>query len=211
MPLDEPLLIIETQPVVECEAEVLDGLERTHPQQLLLERANEPLGDTIAFWGAHERGTRHDAQESEFRLKIVTHILTAVIMPHLHARRTAGRERAELLTHALTNRLQRLEAGGAPRRMDADPFEGAMINADEDRDQSILLRHRAGRIGAPHLIRTLGRDRPVVDPRSHDVGHPSGRQEMSLPHEPEDTRFGRANALRSQARPHFAVPFAEKG
>lgn len=50
MPLDEPLLIIETQPVVEGEAELLhDWLERAHPQELLLERANEPLRHSIAF------------------------------------------------------------------------------------------------------------------------------------------------------------------
>ena len=58
MPLDEPLLIIEAQPVVEGEPEVLHGLECAHPQQLLFERPNEPLRHPVAFWGAHERRTR---------------------------------------------------------------------------------------------------------------------------------------------------------
>jgi len=57
MPLNEPLLIIEPQPVVEGTAEVLHGLECAHPQQLLLERPNEPLRDAVAFRGAHERRT----------------------------------------------------------------------------------------------------------------------------------------------------------
>lgn len=34
-----------------------------------------------------------------------------------------------------------------------------MIYGDEDRDGTVLPRHRAGRIGAPHLIQALGRDR----------------------------------------------------
>jgi hypothetical protein len=162
MPLDEPRLIIETQPIVEGAAEVLHGLERMHPQPLLLERPNEPLRDPVAFRGAYECRARRHPEKPEFGLEVLAHRLTAVIMPHLHARRTAGRERAELLTHALTNRFQGLEARGAPRRMDADPFEGAMIHADEDRDGPVLPRHRAGRIGAPHLIRALGRDPAVV-------------------------------------------------
>ena len=36
MPLNQPLFIIEPQPVVEREPEVLDGLKRAHPQHLLL-------------------------------------------------------------------------------------------------------------------------------------------------------------------------------
>ncbi len=91
-----------------------------------------------------------------------------------------------------------------------DPFERTMIDADEDRDGSVLHRHRAGRIGAPHLIRTLGGDRAILDPRPHDVRHPAGSQEIGLPHEPEYPRCGCANVLRPQTRPDFAVPLSEK-
>lgn len=40
-----------------------------------------------------------------------------------------------------------------------------MIEAEEDRDESVLHRQCAGRISASHLIRTCGRDRPLVGPR----------------------------------------------
>lgn len=75
MPLDEPLFIIETQPVMESETKILHGLERAHPQELLLERANEPLRHSIAFRGTDKRRTRHDPEKPEFSLEIVTHIL----------------------------------------------------------------------------------------------------------------------------------------
>jgi len=126
MPLNEPLLGIEAQPVVERLAEVLHGLERAHPQELLLERPNEPFRDPIAFRSAHECWTRRHPQKSAFGLEIIAHILTAMIMSHLQARGDAGRDRPKLLTHPLANRFQGLEAGGPLRRMDADPFERTM-------------------------------------------------------------------------------------
>ena len=183
MPLDEPRLIIETQPIVEGAAEVLHGRERMHPQPLLLERPNEPLRDPVAFRGAYKCRARRHPEKPEFGLKVLRSETdcrdhAAPARPSHCRPRTCS----ELLTRALTNRFQGLEARGAPRRMDADPFEGAMVHADEDRDGPVLPRHRAGRIGAPHLIRALGRDPAVVGPRIQDALGPAGRQEASLPH-----------------------------
>jgi hypothetical protein len=124
---------------------------------------------------------------------------------HNHAA-PARRDGAELLAHVLANQLQRLEAGWRSRRMDADPFEGAMIDADEDGHGTFLQRHGAGRIGPPHLIRACRRgpvaprravpdwapkDRPATSAAAHDVW-------MYKPLEP-------------QAHPHFTMLFAKKG
>jgi hypothetical protein len=208
MPLDEPLFIIKPYPVKERLAEVLHRLERAHPQQLLIKSPDKLFRDTIAFLSVDECGTRCDTQESEFGLEVTAHILTTMIMAHLQTRCDAGRDAPELLAHPVTNRLHCLKAGGPLRCMNADPFEGTMIHADEDRDGSV--RHRAGRIGAPHLIRPLRHDVAVVDSWPHDTRHPTGRQEMGLPHESAHAGFGRANPLRPQARPHFAVPLPKK-
>ncbi len=153
MPFDEPLFIIEMQPVEERLAELLHRLERAHPLS----------GDS-----------------------------------------------AELLAHPLANRLQGLKAGGPPRRMDADPFERAMVHADEDRDGPVLHRHRAHRIRAPPLIRTFGRDHAVVDPWSHDARRPAGGQEIGLPHQPQDAGLRGVNPLCLQPCPDFVVPLSEK-
>jgi len=90
-------------------------------------------------------------------------------MSHLQAYGDARGDGAQLVVHALANWLQGLEAGATLRRMDADPLERTTIHADEDRDGPVLHRHRARRIGAPHLIRPLRRDRAVVDLWAHDA------------------------------------------
>ena len=210
MPLDEPLLIIEPQSVMEGAAEILDGLERAHPQQLLLERPNEPLRTPMAFWGTHERRTRRHPEKPEFCLEGLAHILTAVIMPHLHTRCMASREYAELLARPLADGFQCLKTGGPGRSMNSHTFERAMIDGHEDGHRAMLHCDGAGGIGAPHLIRTLRRDRAVVDPWPHDTRRPAGSHEVNLPHEPQHPQFGRANPLRPQTRPYFAMPFPEK-
>jgi len=90
MPCDEPLLVIETQPVMEGTAEVLHGVERADPYELLFECANEPFRHAVTFRSAHKRWTRRDPEKPEFRLEIVAYILTAMIMPHLQACRDAS-------------------------------------------------------------------------------------------------------------------------
>src|SRR6185437_1559768 len=210
MPLDQPLFIVGDEPGLEGHAKVLDRAEGSHPQELFLERTNKSLRNAVAFWGAHERRARCDPQKPEFSLKIVTHILTPMIMPHLHARRDAGRVDAELSPNALANRLQGLEARGPSRGMEADPFEGTMIHADKDRDQAVLQRHGARRIGTPHLIRAHGRDGPVMVSRATHSLSPVRCQEVGLPHEPPHTGFRGPNALCPQARPDLAVALPEK-
>src|SRR4051812_27185646 len=45
-----------------------DGVEGAHPEQVLLERADEALGTAIPLGGSHEGGRTLDAQEGKFLL-----------------------------------------------------------------------------------------------------------------------------------------------
>lgn len=56
--------------------------------------SNESLRNPVAFWGTQEGWTRHHPEKPEFHLECLDHVPTAVIMPHLHPRRTASREHA---------------------------------------------------------------------------------------------------------------------
>src|SRR4029453_16262623 len=62
--------------------EVLDGLEGAHPEQVLLERADEALGTAIPLGGSHEGRRACDAQEGKLPLEGVGHVLAPVIVPH---------------------------------------------------------------------------------------------------------------------------------
>ena len=104
-----------------------------HPKQVLLQRADEPFGAAVAFRGADEGGRAFDAEESEFLLEVVRHVLRSVIVPHREATCDIGRKAAEVSPHALADRFQRLEAGGSRMGVNADALGGTMIHRDEYR------------------------------------------------------------------------------
>jgi len=92
--LDDPALVVPLAKFRQRAAQLLDVLEHPDPQQLLLQRANETFDATVAFRLAHQRGRRRHAQESDFGLIIVAHVLAAVIVPVADARRRAGAKAA---------------------------------------------------------------------------------------------------------------------
>jgi hypothetical protein len=47
MPLDQPLFVVRDQLVLERHTECLYSPERPDPEELLLGRPNEPLGDVV--------------------------------------------------------------------------------------------------------------------------------------------------------------------
>ena len=73
VPFTEPRPIVPVLELEEGLTQVLHGGERPHPQQLLLERPDEPLGHPVALWLPHERGTGRDAQELQLRSATVIH------------------------------------------------------------------------------------------------------------------------------------------
>ena len=54
MPRDEPSFIVVPGECDELGAQFLDGFERPHPEQVLLQGSDEALGDAIALGFAHE-------------------------------------------------------------------------------------------------------------------------------------------------------------
>ncbi len=61
--------------------EFLDGVEGSHPQQLLLQRADEPLGHAVALRRPHESGARLDAKEGNLLLEGMAHLLRTMVVP----------------------------------------------------------------------------------------------------------------------------------
>ena len=60
MAFAEPGAVVTLLELEQRQAQLLHRVERPHPQQLLLERPDEPLGHAVAFRLAPERRARQD-------------------------------------------------------------------------------------------------------------------------------------------------------
>src|SRR3954471_22978571 len=106
MPFDEPGRVVELPKVEQRLTELLDGVEGAHPEQVLLEGADEALGAAVPLGGSHEGRRTLDAQEGKLLLEGVGHVLAPVIVPHGETARDLFGESAEAAPHALPDRLE---------------------------------------------------------------------------------------------------------
>src|SRR3954468_18071359 len=124
VPFDEPGGVVDLPKVEQRLPKLLDGVEGTHPEQVLLERADEALGAAISLRRPHEGGRACDAQKGKLLLEGIGHVLAPVIVPHGQTAPDPLSKAAEAAPHALADRLERLKAGrpagggggGAPGR-----------------------------------------------------------------------------------------------
>src|SRR3954453_10422516 len=119
VPFDEPGRVVDLPKDEQRLTEFLDGVEGPHPQEVLLERANEALGTAIPLGSPHEGRRTLDAQEGKLLLEGVGHVLAPVIVPDREPSRDPRGKAAEAAPYALPDRLERLKAGRPARGMDA--------------------------------------------------------------------------------------------
>src|SRR3954452_889352 len=210
VPLDDPALVVGPLERDERQAELLDGLEAAHPQQVLLQGPDEPLGAAVALRLAHARRRALDAEEADLGPEVVADVPAAVVVAQPQAGGDVLGERAAALAHRLLDRLERLEAVGAPAGMDAVALGRAVVDGDEDRGLALAGHHR-GQVGPPHHVDPLGRDRAVVGPRAVSTPGTLVRQQAVLAREPQDAAPAGADAGEAQPRPQLAVALAVEG
>src|SRR5918993_5811321 len=115
VPLDQPGRVVGFAELEQGLPQLLDGVEAPHPEQVFLEGADEAPGASVPLGGAHEGGRALDAEEAQLLPEGVGHVLRAVVVPDGEAAGDALGEAAEVAAHALAQRLEGLEAGGAER------------------------------------------------------------------------------------------------
>src|SRR3712207_9550661 len=81
-------------------------------------------------------------------------------------------EAAEAAPHALADRLERLEAGGAEGGVDADALGRAVVDGDEHRGLALAQGHGLGHVG-PHITTTAAV--AMVPSRERGSGRTTGR------------------------------------
>jgi hypothetical protein len=119
VPFDEPGCVVDLPKDEQRLTELLDGVERVHPEQVLLQGPDEALGAAVPLGSPHEGRRALDAEKGKFPLEGVGHVLAPMIVARQEPTRDPLSEAAEAATHALTDGLERLEAGGPARGMDA--------------------------------------------------------------------------------------------
>ncbi len=80
MALQEPLAVVAFDELADLVSGLLKAVEVVEVQTLLLERADEPLHDTVALWLPHIGRGRPDPESPEFALKLVGRVLRAPVM-----------------------------------------------------------------------------------------------------------------------------------
>ena len=90
---------------------------------------------------------------------------------------------AEVTPHPLTDRLERLEAGGLPVGVDADTFGAAVVDGDEHGGLA-FAGDRRRQVGAPHRVDRIGDDGAVMIARPARRADARGSQQVVLAHEP---------------------------
>jgi hypothetical protein len=188
--------------------QLVDRSEGPDPQEVLLERSDEPLGAAVAFGLADERRRTLDSEERQLVLEVVAHVLAAVVVAEFETGRDVGGEAAEVLAGALTDRFKRLEPVRRLRRMETDAFAGAVIHGHEHGRRAFRQCDRTGEIRSPPRVRRVGGDRTVVCPRSSGVADAVRGLETVFTHEASDTLLARADTAMAEACPDLAVSLA---
>jgi hypothetical protein len=141
MALDQPVLVVGLPEGDQGEAKFLDGPEGPDPEQVRLQRPDEPFGGeawhatgssampNVALRGADEGGRGSGAEPGGLALEVAGHVLAAVVVADGEAFGGGLVDAAEALGDALPDRLQRLVPGAVKGGADADAFGRSMIAA----------------------------------------------------------------------------------
>src|SRR4051794_13242368 len=120
MPLDDPGLVVGLPEPLQCQPQFLDRLEAPQPQQVLLERTDEPLGAAVALGLADEGRRALHAEEADLHLEVVADVLAAVIVAEPQSGGDVLGEGAMASADGLPERPPGLRTAGAAGGVEAD-------------------------------------------------------------------------------------------
>lgn len=188
------------------EAHLLDIPEDAAVDRLFLQRPVEAFGHPVGLGFGDEGEAGRDAPELHLVEEIVGGVLRAVVHAQSQPAPGIGADGAELGQQALDDRLQGGEAVADFDRMDADAAGIAMIDSREHPDPAFIDGLDANAVGAPHLVRAIRGDRPIMQ-RRHALGPAMRREQLVLAHQPQHSGVGDADVAQNpQSRPDLALP-----
>ena len=209
--LNEPASVVSFFELPQRKLQLVYVFEMADPEQLLFQSPEETFNATIPLRLSNEGRRGFDAEKSYFLLKVITHVLAAVIMPEPQTGGHCGTEAAEVIANSLTNRFQSFKPGSPLHRVDAHAIGGAVINGGKDRHLAVRHRQRGRCVGTPDLVERFGDNRALVRIAVVHRGTTSRRQQFCRTHQTQDTMFRRTNAGIPQPRPDLPMSLSEEG
>ena len=206
VPLAQPACVVSLHELAEFLGQILDGVEVTDPQDLLLDRADQPLGHAISLWLAHERRRTLDAEEAYFSLEVRGGVVRAVVVPQDETFRAAGVETSKAPCGGLTHRLQRSPAVWAAIDMEAEDFGGAVVDDEEEVDAP-FAGHRLGHVRSPERVHAVRHDGAAVAALGADPP-PVRSLQAIFRDDPPHAPLGGADAPHPQARMDLPIALA---
>jgi hydroxybutyrate-dimer hydrolase len=204
----EPVLVVAIEVRPDGGADLLDVLEDTSENDLLLQRADEALGDAVGFRLTDESEAGRHAEEPQLVLEVLGHEGAAVIVTQQHLARGI---RADGSEHLADGQRQRLSGGVTVSMFGDVPAEALgvpVLGDDEQRDVAVVHRRDDGAVGAPHDVRRIGGDRAAVVVRRTGRAPMRGEQAV-LAHDPQHAGPADPDAVdHPQPGPHLAVALA---
>src|SRR5919112_5633323 len=207
VPGDEPGGVVVGDEVPQPAPQVFDGVEGVHPQEVLLQGADEAFGDAVALRLADEGGRALEAEESDLVLEVAGQVVGAMVVAQGEALGRVLLDAAEVAQDALAHWLERLEAVAGAGGMAADALAGAMVDGNEHPGPAFSEGDSLGHVGAPHEIHGGGGDDAVMRALLR-TADPVRREQAVLAHQPPDPPGRGADPDMAQAGPDLAVALA---
>ena len=111
------------------QAEVFDGLEAPHPQEIFLQRADEALRHAVTFGRSHKARGTLNPEERDLLLEIGGQVVRPVVVTQPQPAGGAVADPAEAFADTLADGLQGLEAVAALGRLQTDALGRAVCAA----------------------------------------------------------------------------------
>ncbi|MGA8158388.1 MAG: hypothetical protein WB822_19740 [Rhodoplanes sp.] len=127
-----------------------------------------------------------------------------IVTQHQSTRHTRC-DGSEAPMHPLAHRLQRLEAIGRMRGMNADDFRIGVFHGEEDIGSALLDSDRLRHVCSPHFIDLVGDDRSIMR-LALGTSNAMRSEQAVLAHHASHTAGACANASKAQSRHNLRYP-----
>ena len=126
MSVHDPFFVVYLAELQERQPQFFYGFKVSHPEQVFFQGSDKPFSTAITFWHAYKGRRGCYPKPFDFFLKVMRHVLSAVIMPQAEAFGDIFPGCSKIVFDTLPDWLQSLPPVLAPGRVNACAFPRAV-------------------------------------------------------------------------------------